>query len=87
MGKVTKLIGAAGILAGAAYLSKEENQKTVKRGVDKVIKKASTWTDDPYMIQLGKPDEEHDANMVDEGAMTSVLYYNELREEASKKQQ
>lgn len=86
MGKVTKLIGAAGILAGAAYLSKEENQKAVKRGVDKVIEKASSWTDDPYTIHLGKPEDEHDANMVDEGAMTSVLYYNELREQASKNQ-
>lgn len=87
MGKVTKLIGAAGVLAGAAYLSKENNRKKVKRGLDKAVYKATSWTSDPYLLHLGKPDEEQDANMVDEGAMTSVLYYNELRDDAAKENQ
>lgn len=82
MGRVKKLIGAAGILAGAVYLSKEDNRKKLKRGMDKTVGRASTWTSDPYLIDLGKPSEEHDSNMVDEGAMTSVLYYNELRDNA-----
>lgn len=85
MGKVTKLIGAAGVLAGAAYLSKEDNRKKVKRRLDKAVYKATSWTNDPYLLHLGKPDESRDANMVDEGAMTSVLYYNELRDRASEK--
>jgi phosphoribosylanthranilate isomerase len=34
-----------------------------------------------YVIQLGKPDQERDSDMVEEGALTSVQYYNELREE------
>lgn len=83
MGKVTKLIGAACVVAGVAYLSKEDNREKVKSGIDKAVDKAGSWTKDPYTLHLGKPDEEQDANMVDEGAMTSVQYYNELRSEAS----
>ncbi len=86
MGKVTKLIGAAGVLAGAAYLSKESNRQKMKRGLDKAVYKATSWTSDPYLLHLGKPDETRDANMVDEGAMTSVLYYNELRDKAAEEE-
>ncbi|WP_411842861.1 hypothetical protein [Salinicoccus sp. HZC-1] len=85
MGKVKKLIGAAGLAAGAAYLSKEKNREKVKETVDKAVYKATSWTSDPYLLHLGKPDEADDSNMVAEGAMTSVLYYYELRDRASDK--
>lgn len=35
----------------------------------------------PYIANLGKPSDRDDANMVDEGAMTSIQYYNRLIEE------
>lgn len=81
MGKKTKLICTAGLITGAAYLSKEGNRKKVKEGVNKLLGKPSSWTDDKYVIKLGKPDQERDSDMVEEGALTSVQYYNELREE------
>ena len=81
MGRIVKLIGVAGLTAGILYLTKDENRKTVKKGMDKAIGKMSSFTDDPYIIQLGKPSESRDSNMVDEGAMTSVQYYNDLRAE------
>lgn len=37
--------------------------------------------DTAYIVNLGKPFDTDDANMVDEGAMTSIQYYNRLVEE------
>jgi hypothetical protein len=82
MGKKTKFICTAGLITGALYLSKEDNRKKVKEGVNKLLGKPNSWTDDEYVIHLGKPDQERDSDMVEEGALTSVQYYNELREEA-----
>lgn len=79
MRKRTKFIIGAGLAAGALYASKTETGELIKGAVNK-------WTDDDYIINLGKPDEARDANMVDEGAMTSVLYYNELRDKASEQE-
>lgn len=76
MRKRTKFIIGAGLAAGVLYASKTEAGEIIRDAVNK-------WTDDDYIINLGKPDERRDANMVDEGAMTSVLYYNELRDKAS----
>ena len=80
MGKLTKAIGVAGVVAGAAYLSKSENRKKAKVQLDKVINKLGSQ----YVKDWGKPQEMNDANMVDEGAMTSVQYYNELQEKSGK---
>lgn len=79
MRKRTKLIIGAGLAAGVLYASKTETRQLVLGAVQK-------WTDDDYIINLGKPNEARDANMVDEGAMTSVLYYNELRDKASEQE-
>lgn len=79
MRKRTKFIIGAGLAAGALYASKTETGQLIKGAMNK-------WTDDDYIINLGKPDEARDANMVDEGAMTSVLYYNELRDKASEQE-
>lgn len=79
MRKRTKFIIGAGLAAGALYASKTETGQLIKGAVNK-------WTDDDYIINLGKPNEARDANMVDEGAMTSVLYYNELRDKASEQE-
>lgn len=76
MRKRTKFIIGAGLAAGVLYASKTEAGQLIKGAVYK-------WTDDDYIINLGKPYEVRDANMVDEGAMTSVLYYNELRDRAA----
>lgn len=83
MVKLVKLVGAAGVVAGVLYMTKDENRKLVRKGIDKAAGKMSTFTDDPYIIKLGKPGESRDSNMVDEGAMTSVQYYNDLRAEKS----
>ncbi|QDI90759.1 hypothetical protein EPH95_05840 [Salicibibacter halophilus] len=77
MGKVTKAVGVAGAVAGAAYLSKSENRQKVKRQLAKITGKENS----SYLKKLGKPSDIDDANMVDEGAMTSVQYYNRLQEE------
>lgn len=79
MRKRTKFIIGVGLAAGALYASKTETGQLIKGAMNK-------WTDDDYIINLGKPNEARDANMVDEGAMTSVLYYNELRDKASEQE-
>lgn len=79
MRKRTKFIIGAGLAAGALYASKTETGQLIKGAMNK-------WTDDDYIINLGKPNEVRDSNMVDEGAMTSVLYYNELRDKASEQE-
>ena len=79
MRKRTKLIIGAGLAAGVLYASKTETRQLVLGAVQK-------WTDDDYIINLGKPNEVRDSNMVDEGAMTSVLYYYELRDKASEQE-
>ena len=79
MRKRTKFIIGAGLAAGVLYASKTEAGHLIKGAVNK-------WTDDDYIINLGKPNEVRDSNMVDEGAMTSVLYYYELRDKASEQE-
>lgn len=76
LGKLSKAIGVAGVVAGAAYLSKSENRENVKKQINKVITKVNPQ----YTKKLGKPTDIQDAAMVDEGALTSVQYYNELQE-------
>lgn len=76
LGKLSKAIGVAGVVAGAAYLSKSENRENVKKQINKVITKVNPQ----YTKKLGKPRDIQDAAMVDEGALTSVQYYNELQE-------
>lgn len=81
MKKRTKLIIGAGLAAGVLYASKTENRQFVIGQVADTINK---WTDDDYIINLGKPENVRDANMVDEGAMTSVQFYYDLRDKANK---
>ncbi|MFC7366612.1 MULTISPECIES: hypothetical protein [Bhargavaea] len=76
MGKLTKLVGAAGLVAGAAYLTNEENRRNVKKQIDEAIR---VFNPD-YKKELGKPADIDDAEMVSEGAMTSVQYYNQSQE-------
>ncbi|MBO0996031.1 hypothetical protein [Bacillus sp. SD088] len=78
MGKFGKIIGVAGAVAGATYLSSSENREKIKSQFTKVVSKLNS----SYIKDLGKPSEVEDAKMVDEGAMTSVQYYNELQEES-----
>lgn len=76
MGKFGKIIGVAGAVAGAAYLSSSENREKIKSQFTKAVNKFNS----SYLKDLGKPSELEDAKMVDEGAMTSVQYYNKLQE-------
>lgn len=81
MGKFKKAVGAAGLAAGVAYLSKKENRQKLKKQLDHTISKFRK----PSKVKgLGKPIDIADAKMVDEGAMTSVQYYNEWQEEKAK---
>lgn len=79
MRKRIKFIIGAGLAVGTLYVSKKENREIILEQIEAAVNK---WTDDDYIINLGKPDEMRDANMVDEGAMTSVEYYNDLRDKA-----
>lgn len=81
MGKLKKTLGIAGAAAGAAvgvaYLSKSENREKVK----KIVGLGNE--SDPYFKKIGRPGAvgaTDDAKMVDEGALTSVQYYNELQD-------
>lgn len=47
-----------------------------KQQVDKITGKLNK----DYKKNLGKPDDLEDADMVEEGALTSVQYHNELQE-------
>lgn len=89
MGKVTKTIGIAGAAAGAAagamYLSKSENRSKLKQQIEKIVGKENS----DFVKKLGRPGTQgatEEAKMVDEGALTSVQYYNELQEEVGKEQ-
>lgn len=82
LGKIIKAIGAAGAVAGTVYLSKSKNRKQVKGQLNKALNKLNT----SYVKNLGKPSDINDADMIDEGAMTSVRYYNELQQESGKSQ-
>lgn len=49
------------------------------------MERSSPLKDESYLKKLGKPGtigNIEDAKMVDEGAMTSIQYYNKLQEEA-----
>lgn len=81
MGMLKKAVGAAGLTVGVAYLSKKENRQKLKTQLDHMISKIRKSSN---VEELGKPIDIADARMVDEGAMTSVQYYNELQEEKSK---
>lgn len=80
MGNILKTVGAAGAIAGTVYLSKGENRKKVKGQLNKAMKKLNTR----YVKNLGKPSDIEDSDMIDEGAMTSVQYYNQLQQESVK---
>lgn len=87
MSKVTKTIGIAGVAAGAAagamYLSKSENRSKLKQQIEKIVGKENS----DFVKKLGRPGAQgatDEAKMVDEGALTSVQYYNELQEETGK---
>lgn len=80
MGKFGKILGVAGAVAGAAYLSNSENREKVKKHWESTIHKINP----AYLKNLAKPKDMEDAKMVDEGAMTSVQYYNETQEDSDK---
>lgn len=82
MRKRTKFLIGAGVAAGVLYAAQPENREKVLEQIEKTVNK---WTDDDYIINLGKPDEMRDANMVNEGAMTSIDYYYDLRDKAAQK--
>ena len=84
MGKLTKTIGiagaAAGAAAGVAYLAKSENREKVKTQIEKLVGEENF----AYVKKLGRPGAVgavDDAKMVDEGALTSVQYYNKLQDD------
>jgi len=82
VGKLTKAIGVAGVAAGVVFLSKSENREKVKKEFGKLVAEK----DSAYVKKLGKPGTVDDAKMVDEGALTSVQYYNKLQEEEGKEE-
>ena len=93
MSKLTKTIGIAGAAAGAAvgavFLSKSENREKVKEQLGKLVGKDEGEDNQDYVEKLGRPGaygETEDAKMVDEGALTSVQYYNKLQEEEEEKE-
>ena len=75
MGKLSKVLGVAGVAAGATDLSKSENREKLKKQLNKGLNKFNK-TD---VKSWGKPSDVEDAEMVSEGAMTSVQYYNKLQ--------
>ncbi|MBR7554854.1 hypothetical protein ACFFJI_04340 [Allobacillus sp. GCM10007491] len=75
MGKLSKALGVAGVAVGATYLSKKENRQKLKKQINKGLNKFNK-TD---VKSWGKPSDVEDAEMVSEGAMTSVHYYNQLQ--------
>lgn len=83
MGNMSKIVGAAGAVVGTLYLSKSENRKKVKGQLNKAKKKLSTR----YIKNLGKPADIDHSEMISEGAMTSVQYYNNLQQESLKNKQ
>ncbi len=94
MGKLTKIVGAAGAVAAGVLLSKKENRDIVKQEVKqamndpkgystKLLDKALRRRNKPES-ELGMPKDPQDAKMVSEGALTSVNYYNKHQEEEEK---
>lgn len=77
MGKVWKIVGVAGAVAGVAYLANSDNRD--------LIKNKFNWFNESYLKGLAKPNEIEDAKMVDEGAMTSVKYYNDQQQTEEEK--
>ncbi|WOV86550.1 hypothetical protein QWT69_11595 [Sporosarcina oncorhynchi] len=82
MGKFIKAVGAAGVVAGSVYLSKSENRKKVKGQLNKVVNNLNKG----YVKNLGKPTDIDDSEMVDEGALTSIKYYNNLQQKSENNQ-
>ncbi len=74
MGKIGKIIGVAGAVAGVVYLANSDNREKIKQQFTKF--------NESYLKGLAKPSEAEDAKMVDEGAMTSVQYYNDVQEKS-----
>lgn len=90
MGKWTKIIGAASIVAASVLLSKKENREKVKQEVKEAMNDPKSYSMKIVGKALGRKEIEHelgmpkdpqDAKMVAEGALTSVKYYNKLQEE------
>lgn len=88
MGRKTKLVSAVGLVAGVLYLTKNKEmvRKGIDKGIDIAVSQVGKWTNDPYIKNLGRPEDLRDSNMVDEGAMTSVQYYYDLREASRNKE-
>lgn len=78
MGKLKVAIGAAGLAASVVFLSNKENRSKLKSQVNQMMRKFDTKSN---IGDIGQPTDIPDAKMVDEGAMTSVQYYNEWQEE------
>ncbi|AIY06883.1 hypothetical protein Plano_2918 [Planococcus sp. PAMC 21323] len=77
MKKKTKVLGLAGLAAGTIYLAKSKKQKKAK-DLDIDMKDLKTQ----YVKNLGKPSDIDDSDMVEEGALTSVQYYNRLQQKS-----
>ncbi len=87
MGKFTKVISAAGIVAGSVFLANKDNRRKIKEQMQKTMTKLKASNEDSnYVTKLGKPADTEDAAMVDEGAMTSMQYYNVMQEKEKDKQ-
>lgn len=79
MGKLKKVVGAAAIVAGVAFLSKGgSNRKTKEQTKTKKQYKPS------YVERVLNPSDIDDAKMVNEGAVSSIQYYNDYKEKHSK---
>lgn len=77
MKKKTKVLGLAGLAAGTVYLAKSKKRKREK-DLDADMKDLTTQ----YVKNLGKPSDIDDSDMVEEGALTSVQYYNRLQQKS-----
>ena len=85
MAKSNKSLLLAGLAAGAyAYFSKKENRDKALVAFNNTKTKVNSYMESQKYnrsdsTEQGNPDpyDTQDNNMVDEGAMTSVQYYNE----------
>jgi hypothetical protein len=93
MAKSNKSLLLAGLAAGAyAYFSKKENRDKALVAFNNTKTKVNSYMESQKynrsdLTEKGNPDpyDTQDNNMVDEGAMTSVQYYNEEVQDNTKK--
>jgi hypothetical protein len=78
---MTKIAGLAGA-AAAAYLSKSENREKLKGQLGGMVQRLKSSQSNGQSVEKkwGKPSNDADSKMVNEGAMTSVQYYNERQD-------